>query len=120
MVVVADKGSGITPTQLISVVAFQVKRRSAKVAACNKVAHSPCHVTKLIIMAYGYFEAACFRESEQLFCLCGVDGKRFFYVDVRAVSEALTRDGVMALWRGRGVRDVPPGYAPPFGGVAAK
>ena len=117
MFVVADKGAGITPGQLIPVVAFQVKRRSAKIAACDKAAHSPCDVTKLIIMACGYFKAARFRESEQFFCLRGVDGKRFFYVDMRAVSQALTRDGVMALWRGRDVHDVRPAYKQHFGDV---
>lgn len=117
MFVVADKSAGIIPGQLISVVAFQVKRCSPKVAASHKVAHSPCDMTELIIMAYGYFEPARFRESKQFFCLCGVDGKRFFHIDMTAVSQALTRDGVMALWRGRDVHDVRLAYTQHFGDV---
>src|SRR6187549_1366839 len=108
MFVVTNKGTGVTSGQLIPVVAFQVKRRSAKIAAFNKTAHSPCDVTKLIIVACGYFETARFRESEQFFCLRSVDGKRFFYVDMRAVSQALTRDGVVALRRGRDMHDIRP------------
>jgi hypothetical protein len=71
-------------------------------------------MTKLIIVPDSYFEAPRFRKRKKFLCLLGVDCKRLFYVDMRALSQALTRERIVSLGWGRDVHDVRPAYTEHF------
>ena len=59
-----------------------------------------------LVVSHAHQELACFRRSDHFFRFAGIEGERFFDVDMRARREALQHKWSMALRRRRDMNDV--------------
>ena len=88
MILVAKQRAGVTARgKLITVVAFHVHDPVSQVPASDQFAKATCHMTELIIVPSGNFQATFIGEPYERLSLVLINRERFFDIDMRARFE---------------------------------
>src|SRR5438105_8729929 len=98
MLRITQQRSGVAfSTQLVAVIAFDVKRRTSKKSAVHERAHATAHVAKLVVMPRNDLPSLLVRNGNQFARLGATHRKWLLDVYVAVVFEALSGKCEMRL-----------------------
>src|SRR5215207_82630 len=80
--------------------------RATQISASDKAAHTPCHMTELIVVAGRQLQLPPFGQCDQRFDVRGVKRYRLFDINVAAMLQAKPSDAVVCLGWSRNVNDI--------------